>query len=1035
MSLLRYLPKQLNIPTYNLPTATKGSLLSYLGKTIQQTQTTPQGVFPYGKFMEGSRVMKLGDVLNIGQYAQVGLTEKALENYGILQPTEQAGLLKGIEKRASNIELLRRIGEEKVGEVEVNLKNTFLHPVKTITALATGSYKPSTSVMGNFIKELPVVTAGLALDIFFDPNPVKYIAKAFKVPTNYLLKSVNLTEEALSKSNTKGAKAIVGAMRWIYSKSFAQPEEFKKMITTQYVAEEMAKRQVNELTKPLFAFKPAEQQRMTQIRKGGISVSGKEAPLREGIKPLAGEIEAAGDVISKTSPFLLARQTYEALKTTYVGKMFAKYEDETADTFAQTFGGYKTAIPTSRFIHRKNFATAMFDLDEEVYDKAIKIQGQMADIETRGNKLLEQIDIKKKWSDWFGKKSVQEFLGGDAKRLSNQQKIQIGRLKEQSDGLEKQFDQLGGKQIKLFSGLEGFFTLPSKEKQIISGLVDAEKIEGKGSVIQIAKDVKDVLEIGKGLITKEEFFNQASLGKFINFYNERINKSLGEIKEFGFLAGKTAYQEKLAASRVQFFDEVATRFSKGLPEEGYIQMPSEIKKFGNLANKYIPWQIADTILETYDPKTINPITQAYLRALYFWKATKTAYQPSTSSRNITTNYLFLNPLGGVPIYRLDLYGKATVDYYKGTPLYKEADVYLRRTSLGVNELRDAAKMYYEQSKDTQSLFGSVGKFHDYVVDFYGGQDKFFKWVNVYKGVTEDGLSVAEAAQRANFSLVNYNDMPKFIEWLRKTPIGLPFVSFTFGVTKPIANALLNEPEKIAKWFKVMNAINRMNPHHESPILLQQEREALPERLKDGTFLRLPIKDKYKRAIYFDLDYLLPLNIIEPSTYLGENPFLQALSGLKNIATGKAPIDTWTQEPIYDETYTTEDKANAIERWILQLALPNWTPIPFKELGEPKLTGTAAQKIYKAFSGKAESKIFPEKKASKIRAIFDALFGIKTTAVDTEEQQVFKQIEKKKKLDEVQNTIFRIMTNPNIEAEERQRKMQQYMDKIGEIISE
>src|SRR3990167_9081933 len=108
---------------------------------------------PANQYLTGGLLSKAGDILSTGSFAQVGLTERLLEQRGVLKPTETSGIMGGLQQRKSNIELLRRIGSE-TGR----------------GGLLTGQYTPTTSVWHNFVREIPVTTLGIAGDIFLDPT-------------------------------------------------------------------------------------------------------------------------------------------------------------------------------------------------------------------------------------------------------------------------------------------------------------------------------------------------------------------------------------------------------------------------------------------------------------------------------------------------------------------------------------------------------------------------------------------------------------------------------------------------------------------------------------------------------------------------------------------------------------------------------------------------------------------------------------------------------------------------------------------------
>lgn len=1046
---------------------------------VATTQATPTAT-PYGKFWEGGVVSKLGDILNIGQYVQVGAARKVLEKVGVLKPKEDEsialGIYEGIKSRASNIDVIKDIGRQNMEEA--TLEDGLVPYTK---ALLTGRYKPSQSTFKNFVQELVPTTEGLLLDIFLDPNPVGKATRLFKAPARAGITMLSDAVSKLSETSPKTYSQLVKAGRFLIDKNFMNPQEFKDMNLARKAAEDLYARDIGEMTKPIIALPKAQQQRITQIRKGGISVSEAEEPLRIYAKIAGDEFDAAGDVLSKTNPSLLSRAKYEANRGKYVPGYFEKYEfpdDETkylAELRPQR-AGYELGIRTSGYKPKSDFVVKALGIEPEKMARVDELMAEMRRIEKEGDVLIntqkdkiryiELLEKTRRFGETpaqkpslanlrprqnvFGVESITEDLSARVRPGAKTPQIgtiertsrQIGKLGNQLQAVDKELASLGAERARNLSSVEGYFSMSAKDKKAIQNAINTGTLMDDPQLNRTAKAIGRMFQKGE-TVSINEFFNQPSLAKFQKFYNETIRKNLGEIQEYGFLTGRDLPELGKDAIRSEFFAKVAEKYALDFNGDdlakGYLPIPSG-KAFGAIAGKQVPTAIGLTILE--QSADTPSWWRHYLGALRMWKIMHTAppFTVSTSSRNILTNWMFLQPLGNVPMTRLDIYRKAFTEMIgKKGELYKLAEKNgLELSSMDKNEFFARAKDMYQESSDkggaASKIFKTADEFIQYTAKVYTNQDKFFKFANFIKGVTEDGLSPKHAMARANYTLVDYSDMPKMIEWLRKSPFGMPFISFTFGVAKPIAKTLINDPQKIALWYKTLYAINKMNPTQESPAHIQREHEVLPERMKKGMYMRVPWKDKYGRTLYLDLDYILPLNFLEPQTLFGENPALTLVNSLFSVAKGKAPIDTFTNKPIWEETDTLYEKAAKYVDFIQKAILPAWAVgVPLTIEGERKIGGTALQKTYEAARGTAESRAMGAKPRGALGTAADVVLGLRTQPLDVGREGYYRIYEKTQKIKELQSKLFKASVNQKLTPQERSARQREVLSQIIETM--
>src|SRR3990167_2713157 len=91
-------------------------------------------------------------------------------------------------------------------------------------------------------------------------------------------------------------------------------------------------------------------------------------------------------------------------------------------------------------------------------------------------------------------------------------------------------------------------------------------------------------------------------------------------------------------------------------------------------------------------------------------------------------------------------------------------------------------------------------------ELYQGMEQLSKMVK-YADVLEKGGTRQLAAQEAQKWLFNYQEVPKLIDFLRKSPFGAPFITFTYKAIPRVAETLVNRPLALYKYNALFNAVN------------------------------------------------------------------------------------------------------------------------------------------------------------------------------------------------------------------------------------
>lgn len=231
-----------------------------MGRWLNQQQTTvpktkwqalQQALTPENKFMTGAWYQKVFDPLMSGQYAVAGLGRQALE-------MDDAGAIEGIKNRVSWVD----IAQEKF------------------------PYEPSEDWKKNFWQELKRVAPGVLGDIILDP--------LWLLPPVKIAKMLGITKIAKVVSKTKPMAWIGEKLGQALVTRYGQPGDY--VYLAQKTARNIAMREERALAigKPITGLTNAEQQRVAQLIKGGISVSEIEKPLREVTEPAVKEYQRLG---------------------------------------------------------------------------------------------------------------------------------------------------------------------------------------------------------------------------------------------------------------------------------------------------------------------------------------------------------------------------------------------------------------------------------------------------------------------------------------------------------------------------------------------------------------------------------------------------------------------------------------------------------------------------------------------------------------------------------------------------------------------
>jgi len=514
-------------------------------------------------------------------------------------------------------------------------------------------------------------------------------------------------------------------------------------------------------------------------------------------------------------------------------------------------------------------------------------------------------------------------------------------------------------------------------------------------------------EVPEGIVGKvKTFFEKKPLRIDLSRFKKRtdipedVREAMGEILEAGYPTAKSLVQLNQAVEKAKFFGEVAGKWAKDIIEEGFSKLP-DVKTLGKLAGKAVPTPIFDDIQELIKIKT--PAEKVLSKVVGGFKFSKVILNPATHARNVMSNFI-LNSFEGLSPARLDIYGRAAKQIATKGDLYQEA----RKVGLGLDtfaskELKDI--LLGPEGATIGKKFGSTWKnIANKLGDIYQKEEEFAKMAQ-YIFQKGKGLSPEDAYKVAERATFNYAQVTPFIKRLRESIWGFPFITFTYKATPQVAKTMITAPTKISNIGKIKTAIENQADLKE----LTRERASEPEWIRDGFYIKMPIKDKFGRSAYLDLSYIMPFGDLITGNYLErdikretglpESPAEAAIKKLPfiNIIRELGRNQDFYGNKIVRESDSIEKQLGDVFRHITKTYLP--PAISDLIPGGYRTTGERRPGVFKRVTELEKKGL--EAGGAQTRTLAQELLrqvGLKISPVDVELQEKFMESEKRKALE-------------------------------------
>ncbi|KKL76793.1 hypothetical protein LCGC14_2041340, partial [marine sediment metagenome] len=444
-------------------------------------------------------------------------------------------------------------------------------------------------------------------------------------------------------------------------------------------------------------------------------------------------------------------------------------------------------------------------------------------------------------------------------------------------------------------------------------------------------------------------------------------KAHGEITKPAFPVARAMAEMKHDIAYAKMFKSILANPEWGseVAKKGFRQLP-KTDKLGVLSGKYVHPEIfneleAMTKQRGNWSKLMGEITAT-------WKFFKVIANPSTHFRNIMSNSI-LADLGGLPLRTQPKYLTKALNEFKNEGKHFRAmmdDGALQTTfaDIEIQAFVDGWASVKEQDaltkfiKVKRNIGNKLGAEH--ARKLYAAEENIFKLAKYIHNREVRGMNHIDAVDDALKWLFDYADVPRFIHMVRTSPVGAPFITFTYKALPRVAEAAVRSPVRFWKYplaFMGMEEFSRLKKG-ESVEEMKARKEDMPDYMKAGYFLSLPFKDRNDRTLYLDLTYILPWGDIAEQGDIGflkgivpragqpfQHPiargFIEIIAN-KNLFLSKGGRDVPIWNPITDGP---EQIAEKVGSYFWKQWLPAWAGIP-----DTELQGYSWQRVQKAIEG-------------------------------------------------------------------------------------
>jgi hypothetical protein len=423
---------------------------------------------------------------------------------------------------------------------------------------------------------------------------------------------------------------------------------------------------------------------------------------------------------------------------------------------------------------------------------------------------------------------------------------------------------------------------------------------------------------------------------------------LGQVDNPVYLYMRTQIEMIKDLENARFLNEVGKKFGTIVAQEGFKQIPKTYK-YAKLGGQYVPESMFNHITEIIEPSK-EMMGKAVMANFKF---AKVILNPATHARNIVSNQVLnwwklgMNPLDP---RTLSAQGEAIKEIAsKGGKFMDEA----KTAGYGLDTFASQELRTLLDSPEALGIGKKLGNTFEKVKTKLGNiyqEEENFAKLSAFIFNRKKGIGKEEAWKMAESATFNYAQVTPFIRKLRTSLFGFPFITFTTKATPLAVETALKAPSRISVFGKIKQAIEEQSDLKETA----RERASEPGYIKDGFYIKLPIKDKQGRSAYFDLTYIIPFgdlvsgNFFDrqtkretgtkeslPEALLSKSPFFQLV---KEIGRN----EDFYGDKIWQDSDSTEKQLGDLMRHLTKTYMPplvaDQIPGGYNTKGERRIKG-------------------------------------------------------------------------------------------------
>ncbi len=505
----------------------------------------------------------------------------------------------------------------------------------------------------------------------------------------------------------------------------------------------------------------------------------------------------------------------------------------------------------------------------------------------------------------------------------------------------------------------------------------------------------------------------------------------------------------LAQQYEQLGMPVAERLGYGADkplDENFKRLPTT-KQYGMMRGVAVRKEIYDDVIGTFTmgdtDNAFSKTIAALEKGTSIWKLLKVPLNPPTVVRNVGSNMILMNIVGGVPIHKVLPRMRQAIEQIRSNGKYwKIAEDYgIQNTQFTNQEMLQISEEYLDLLQEVDPL-GPVAKFFRLpklltarvfktAGDVYQFTESVGKTAVIIDAMERQGMSEFDAFQLAQKALFDYSDVPMAGKLFRKAPIGMPFFTFYYKAFPALVEAAINHPFRYAPYVALSAGLTALSAYAFG--FEDDEEEKLQKGLepwlakRTGVYV-LPFKDSDGRYQFLDIGYFFPWTMYTDAVRdIAGGDFFEAqrttgfLSGpfsdiFLAIKTNKDPF---TQRTIWDKRDPVEDRIQNMFWYMYSLGMPSWlTPN-----GAISKTTKALQDIPRPTGAPADT--VPQ---ALLRFV-----GVNVYGLDTEETRIRNIKKMRQEILDIQQRFKYAMANQSYTQEKKDRLRQRYMQMIKEKV--